>query len=159
MTIDLRHHRKTEPVQRVAPVRVSDAPRVPEQAYTPRARSAPKRGQERLVMMVAAGAAAIIVLIVLGYGITKLWGYFFAGSDAELRSLVSDVSDHMLLPPDESPTLATVSDMHALEGQEFFKNAQEGDKVLMYLRSRKAIIYRPSIDRIIEVGPITGGEQ
>ncbi len=110
-------------------------------------------------MLVATGATALIVLIILGYGITKLWGYVFAGSDAELRALVSNVGEHMLLPADETPTLATVSDMHALEGQEFFKYAEEGDQVLMYMRSRKAIIYRPSIDKIIEVGPITGGAQ
>ncbi len=156
MTIDLRksQHRPEPHV-----VRVPHAPHMPEEAYVPKVRTAPKRAQERLVMTVIAGAAAIIVIILLGYGVTKLWGYFFAGSDRELRSLVSDVGDHMLLPADETPTLATVSDMHALEGQEFFQNAAEGDKVLMYLRSRKAIIYRPSIDRIIEVGPITGGEQ
>ena len=65
----------------------------------------------------------------------------------------------MLLPQNETPTLATVSDLHALEGQAFFKNAKEGDKVLMYLRSQRAILYRPSIDRIIEVGPITGAAQ
>lgn len=155
MTIDLRHHRKHE---HVPPVRIADAPRVREEAYVPKARSAPKKSQERLIMTILAGAAALMVLILIGYGVTKLWGYLFAGTDRELRALVTDVGHHMLLPTDETPTLATVSDMHALEGQEFFRNAQEGDKVLMYMRSQRAIIYRPSIDKIIEVGPITGAE-
>ncbi len=156
MTIDLRHHRKEVAAP---PVRIAQTPRVPEEAYVPKVRAAPKRTQERLMMTIMAGAAAIVVLMLLGYGVTKIWGYIFAGTDRELRSLVSDVGNHMLLPTDETPTLATVSDMHALEGQEFFKHAEEGDKVLMYLRSRRAIIYRPSIDKIIEVGPITGAEE
>lgn len=135
------------------------APQMREDAPIARARVTPKRNQERMVMTIAAGAAALLVVILLGYGVTKAWSYFFAGSEAEVRGLVADVSDHMLLPEDETPTLATVTDMHALEGQAFFKNAAEGDKVLMYMRSQKAIIYRPSIDRIIEVGPITGADQ
>ncbi len=155
MTIDLRQHRSQQPAP---PTRVIDAPRKPEESYAPKARVRPKRAQERMILSVAAGAVAIIVVLLIGYGISKAWSYFFAGSDAELHAIVDDVEDLMLLPDDETPTLATVSDMHALEGQEFFKNAQEGDKVLMYLRSRRAIIYRPSIDKIIEVGPITGSE-
>jgi hypothetical protein len=76
-----------------------------------------------------------------------------------MKSLVADVGEHMLLPENETPTLATVSDLHALEGQMFFRNAAVGDKVLMYLVSQQAILYRPSIDKIIEVGPITGSAQ
>ncbi len=153
MTIDLRNHHKAPSQQ---PVRAHDAPPVREETYAPKARVSPRRGRERMIMTLAAGATALIVVVLLGYGVSKAWSYLSAGSEAELRAVVSDVSDLMLLPSDETPTLATVSDMHALEGQEFFKKAQEGDKVLMYLRSRRAIIYRPSIDKIIEVGPITG---
>ncbi len=156
MTIDLRkaNHQAAQHA-----VRVPDAPRAQVEAHIPRTRVAPRRAQERAVMAIAAGAALIIVLILLVFGVTKVWDRFFGGTDAEVRSLVSSVGHHMLLPTDETPTLATVSDMHALEGQEFFKNAKEGDKVLMYLRTHRAIIYRPSIDRIIEVGPITGKAQ
>lgn len=107
----------------------------------------------------AAGVIALLILVLFGIGISKAWGHFFGGSEYEVRSLVSDVGDLMLLPEDETPTLATVTDLHALEGQLFFKNAQEGDKVLMYLKAQKAILYRPSIGKIIEVGPITGAEQ
>ncbi len=158
MTIDLRKPQHTE---RPQSIRAADALRAHEEIRhdVARARHAPKRKQERAVMMLVAAVVGILVLILAGYGVTKAWGYFFGGSDAEVRSLISDVSDHMLLPADETPTLATVSDMHALEGQAFFKNAEVGDKVLMYLKAQKAIIYRPSIDKIIEVGPITGSDQ
>jgi hypothetical protein len=158
MTIDLRKH---APRPEQQPVRVPDVSRMQEVSHgdVRRAHAIPKRKQERAVALFVAGIIALIVLVLLGYGVSKAWGYFFAGEEREIRALVADVGDHMLLPADETPTLATVSDMHALEGQEFFKNAEVGDKVLMYLRSKRAIIYRPSIDRIIEVGPITGAAQ
>lgn len=158
MTIDLRKH-AARPDQ--SAVRIPDVQRAHAELHhdIPRARHAAKRKQERAVMALAAVAIGIIVLIVVGFGVSKAWGYFFGGTDAEVRALVSDVGEHMLLPDDETPTLATVSDMHALEGQVFFRNAKEGDKVLMYLQAQRAIIYRPSIDKIIEVGPITGSEQ
>lgn len=156
MTIDLRNHEKRQPM---SPAPVAQRSREREESYAPRGRAPHKQHRERMVTLAAAGVVGLLVIVLLIFGISKAWGYFFAGSEAELRSIVSDVSDHMLLPDDETPTLATVSDMHALEGQEFFRNAEVGDKVLMYLRSRRAIIYRPSIDRIIEVGPITGDAQ
>ncbi len=109
-------------------------------------------------MMLVVGVVGLVIVLLLGYGVTRAWGYFFGGSEREMRALVEDVSKHMLLPENETPNLATVSDMHALEGQAFFKNAELGDKVLMYMVSQKAIIYRPSIDKIIEVGPITADQ-
>ena len=158
MTIDLRKH---TPRAAQHPVRTTDASLAHAETARdiPRARVAPNRRRERVVMLVAAAVIALIVLTLAFLGISRAWGHFFGGTDYEVRSLVSDVGHHMLLPQNETPTLATVTDMHALEGQLFFRKAQEGDKVLMYLISQQAILYRPSIDRIIEVGPITGAAQ
>lgn len=156
MTIDLRN-RKTEAGQTV---RVPDTRAVEEPAVVRRAHAAPRQRPERAITLGIYGIVALCVAAILIYGFSKAYTYVFAGegTEREMRSLVSSVSDHMLLPPDETPTIATVSDMHALEGQLFFKNAQVGDKVLMYMVSQKAILYRPSSDLIIEVGPITGAE-
>ncbi|MBP9757441.1 MAG: hypothetical protein KBD06_02465 [Candidatus Pacebacteria bacterium] len=157
MTIDLRKHAaRTEQNH----VRVPDAmPRAEMHRDIPRARTAPKRQRERAVTLLAFGAIAAVVLVLAVFGVTRAWGHFFGGTEYEIKSLVSDVGEHMLLPENETPTLATVTDLHALEGQLFFRNAKEGDKVLMYLISQQAILYRPSIDKIIEVGPITGSAQ
>ena len=65
----------------------------------------------------------------------------------------------MVLPKDETPTLATVSDPEKLKDQRFFVNAVKGDKVLVYSLAKKAILYSPSLDKIIEVAPVNvGGE-
>jgi len=73
----------------------------------------------------------------------------------EYDTLVKKVGTNLDLPKGESPTVATVTDVNQLKGQVFFKNAQNGDKVMIYTQARKAILYRPSTNKIIEVGPIS----
>lgn len=65
----------------------------------------------------------------------------------------SKVSQHMLLPTDEEPALATVTDTTKLTNP-FLKKANNGDKLLIYQNNKRIIIYRPSIDKIVDVGPI-----
>lgn len=60
---------------------------------------------------------------------------------------------HVVLPQDERPALVTVTDPTKVS-TEFLKNTQSGDKILIYQTNQKAIIYRPSIDRIITIGPV-----
>ena len=56
--------------------------------------------------------------------------------------------------PQGSPLIYTVIDKKQIATQPFFKNVENGDKVLMFVQDKKAIIYRPSTDKIIDVGPI-----
>jgi hypothetical protein len=77
-----------------------------------------------------------------------------AAAQQEARQLVAAVGKIMLLPTDEDPTVATVTDRERLQNQSFFANAANGDKVLIYLKTKKAILYRPSSNKIIDVAPI-----
>lgn len=70
------------------------------------------------------------------------------------QNLIEKVGKLILLPTGETPQIATVSDKTKLSGQNFFANAENGDKVLIYYQAKKAILYRPSINKIVEVGPI-----
>ena len=75
----------------------------------------------------------------------------------ESRELVAAVSRLIVLPDGEEPTIATVSDPEALKGQAFFAKAKTGDKVLIYTNARKAVLYSPEADKIVEVAPLTIG--
>lgn len=75
----------------------------------------------------------------------------------EVNALVARVKLIMLLPEGETPTLATVADPAKLKDQAFFANAKIGDKVLLYTNSRKAILYDPINNKIVEVAPISIG--
>lgn len=73
----------------------------------------------------------------------------------ELVALVGALVD---LPSGETPTVATVSDLDKLKDQTFFERAQNGDKVLIYTNSKKAYLYRPSTNKIINIAPVNIGD-
>ena len=78
--------------------------------------------------------------------------------EKEIEDVVKSVAKLMMLPAGETPTLATVSDKEKLAREPFFKNALNGDKVLIYPKAKKAIIYRPSNNLIVEVAPLNISE-
>lgn len=79
-------------------------------------------------------------------------------AQAEVDRLVSQVSKLIVLPTDEQPTVATVSDIEKLKDQPFFAKAQNGNKVLIYTGAKKAILFDPVANKIIEVAPINIGD-
>jgi hypothetical protein len=62
--------------------------------------------------------------------------------------------EKLMLLPDENPTMATIVDIDALrqDNPTFYANAQEGDLLIIY--SEKAILYRESENKIINVAPV-----
>jgi hypothetical protein len=65
--------------------------------------------------------------------------------------VVKQVGKLVILPTDERPTLATVSDASKLKSQPFFVDAANGDKLLVYSKSKKVILYRPSQNKIVDM--------
>lgn len=77
-----------------------------------------------------------------------------AVAEAEAKGIAATVGELMILPKDEVPTVATVIDPEKIKSQPFFANAQKDDKVLIYTTAKKAILYRPSANKIIEVSAL-----
>lgn len=76
----------------------------------------------------------------------------------ETQRLLANVGQLIVLPDGESPTIATVTDPERLRDQPFFAKSQTGDKVLIYTNARKAILYNPRTNKIVEVAPINIGQ-
>lgn len=77
----------------------------------------------------------------------------------DIIALVAKVSEHIMLPADEEPTIATIVDAAQLsQDQAFYRNVQDGDKVLIYMNAQKALVYRESEDLLINVGPVYTNE-
>lgn len=75
----------------------------------------------------------------------------------ETEKIIEQVSRLIDLPEDETPTIATISDKEKLANQPFFDKAKEGDKLLIFTGSKKAILYDPKRQKIIDVTTINVG--
>lgn len=75
-------------------------------------------------------------------------------NEEDAEKLIAKVNRLIVMPSEDVPSIATVSDLEKLKGQAFFAKAKVGDKVLIYSGAQKAILYRESEDRIIEIAPI-----
>ena len=108
----------------------------------------------------------ILLVVTLGAGSAA---YYFWHKNSELKSdpqkiaqgeivdIVKKVGELIMLPEGETPTVATVTDPEQLRDQSFFAKAKVGDKVLIYTNARKAILYSPAQNKIIEVAPLNIG--
>ncbi|MFZ1682637.1 MAG: hypothetical protein WAU88_00770 [Candidatus Zixiibacteriota bacterium] len=72
----------------------------------------------------------------------------------EALQLVEQLKDNIDLPTDETPSIAVVKDVSKLSDQPFYAIAQNGDKVLVYQKAGKALLYRPSTKKVIEYTPV-----
>lgn len=103
----------------------------------------------------------VVLLIILASPVRSQILSIISGQrtqDNEIEALLKEVNEKILLPSDEKPTVATISDITKLENQPFFRGAKNGDKLIIFAGIRKAILYRPEIKKIIEVSTISDGE-
>ncbi len=117
----------------------------------------------------------LIILIVFGVLVVAALGsavYFYlqyqktqallknptTAAQEESNTLITEVGKLIVLPKDEQPQIATVSDVNKLKQQSFFAQAKNGDKVLIYTKAQKAILYDPKEKKVVEVGPINLSE-
>ncbi len=105
----------------------------------------------------------LVILTVFGlYGTVHYYRKYkalTADPNAEAQKMtqafVATLGKLMELPKDETPTVATISDKEKLTGQAFFTNAENGDILFAYTNAMKAILYRPTTNKIINVAPIS----
>ena len=151
--------------QTVTPTQAESVPTAPsESAKPPKA----KRSGKHIIRTVL---EVLLVLVVAGLG---YWSYTLYTEKQDLQdqinqlksdpqaeaqrqadAIVARVAAIRTLPKDEVPTVANVSDAEAAKKQSaFFVNAQNGDKIIVYVKTGQAILYRPSTNKIILVAPL-----
>ena len=120
------------------------------------------RRQLRRYIQIGAIGLGVILMIFLA------WQYIDARQDAAKLSdpktsaeqanqeLVSDLRKVALLPTDEDPQVAELTDKEKQKNNPFFANAENGDKVLVYQKASKVIIYRPSTKQVVNMATIDG---
>jgi len=100
-------------------------------------------------------AVLIIVVIAVAVAIALACWIVWNGRPQvnEVDELVSKVGRIFVLPEDETPAVATVTDETKIQTQ-LLERARNGDKVLIYQKAGIAIVYRPSNNKIAAVGPV-----
>ncbi len=91
----------------------------------------------------------IVVLLICSY-------FLFFNKKSEISSdeVIRRAGKIVVLPSDEIPTVATITDLIPLKDSLFFKDAKLGDKVIIYAKSGKAVIFRIGENKIVEIGPL-----
>lgn len=121
-----------------------------------------KRVKKIVLSLIVISIFFFITTIYSQYKVYKLSKFENAKSDLlkggtpnNPQQIIEAVSRHILLPT-STPQIAAVQDANKLSNsQAFFKDALNGDVVLVY--ETTIIIYRPSKDIVVAVGDI-GGE-
>lgn len=73
-----------------------------------------------------------------------------------IADTVAQVGKLIILPRNEQPVLATITDASALiKEQPFYSGSKNGDVVLVYQKALKAIVYSPERNIIVNVGPVS----
>jgi hypothetical protein len=73
----------------------------------------------------------------------------------EANAILGKLSLLIQLPQNETPNMATIIDAAAAKKQQaFVQDAENGDVLIIYSNADMAILYRPSTNKIIAVGPI-----
>lgn len=114
----------------------------------------------------------ILVLIIAGAGYGGAYYYYNqyketkivldnpeVASQNEVKEITEKLGKIYELPKDDEPTVATVLDVEKLKDQPFFANAQNGDKVIIYIKSQLAILFRVNDNKIITVAPVAIDQQ
>ncbi|HRY62935.1 MAG TPA: hypothetical protein P5056_04170 [Candidatus Paceibacterota bacterium] len=100
------------------------------------------------------------VIVILSALILLAFYYQYAWRNQKIsgEDVIYRVGKMINLPADEVPTIATVTNLEPLKDNVFFTNAKLGDTVLIYAKSAKAILFRTSENRIIEIGSLNIGK-
>ena len=116
--------------------------------------------KSRNVVLGLGAAIAVLVLLVGFLG----WKYHDLSKSSLSKQQVADqkTSDRVvnevkkiyMLPTDEAPTVARIQDTDKLENQQFFKDAKNGDYVLVFQKNKLALVYRESSHKLVTVGPV-----
>lgn len=94
---------------------------------------------------------ALFIFSLLILSLIAASGYFYwQRHKAQDNSNVITSLEQLIELPTEEPSLAIITDIEKLKDQPFFQKAENGDKLLIYKNSQKAILYRPSKNKIID---------
>lgn len=77
-------------------------------------------------------------------------GYYLLNPKEEANTITA-IDRLMILPKNEKPAQLTIVDKKKVQAS-FLQKADNGDKVLIYQNNKRFVIYRPSVNKIVDTG-------
>jgi hypothetical protein len=109
------------------------------------------KGSKRILKIVLIIVVALLVGVAIAY-IVFVWHPWKTSKVSDTTTLVNEVGKHLILPTDEAPGVGTVTNPAKISSNSFLKQAHKGDRILIYAKRGWIIIYRPSADKIVDIG-------
>lgn len=111
------------------------------------------------------------VLLILGLGFST--GFLYVkyqnlkqktlSNDQLIAKYEKEISKTFTLPTGEKPTLYVVNKADSLKSEgpnkDFFKDAADGDALLVYEKAKLGVLYRPTTKKIVKTGPASLSQQ
>lgn len=115
--------------------------------------------QSKAGRIVFAGALTLVVVGCIGTAIYFYRQYRLITTDAakaqELQNeAMLSVIAKVIELPNEKPSVVTITDRDKLQDQEFFRKAENGDKIIIYEGVKRVYLYRPRTKKVIDVAPL-----
>lgn len=110
---------------------------------------------------------AIVFVIILAAVCFAAWYFLISGGKLPVipgvnkqaektqePDLFAKISKHIILPA-ENPIVSTITDAEKLQREDaFFSNVQNGDTLLIFPNTKKAVLYSSVRDVLVNVGPV-----
>lgn len=102
-------------------------------------------------------ASGYVVTLIIGLLVAAVPAYYFYDNNQRSKgtdqsAIISKVGSAVDLLDDEKPSITIVSDKDPLpESGRYFKSLIKDDQILIYPNSGKAVLFRPSSSKVVEV--------
>lgn len=99
--------------------------------------------------------SVLLVLLLLTTGVSALlfikYQRALGSNPSEERQQIISKIEHVVLLPNEDPSLSTVVDSTKFTNQTLRDRAKNGDKLLIYAEAKRLVIYRPATQKVVDL--------
>jgi hypothetical protein len=99
--------------------------------------------------------SSLVLGVVAYFLLTSRPAVVIQTSANDTASILVNLGKQITLPTDEKAVVTPITDVNALKNQTFFVNAKSGDVLVLYVKNHVAVLYDPTVNKIVNMSKIT----